>query len=70
MIGNIFAGIVVVALVAAGVWMWWMENGPSSRDDAKKEDTSVEDSAKKDSVKKESEKNNSAKNNPAKNKKE
>lgn len=54
MIGNIFAGIVVVVLIAAGVCMWWMENGPSPRDDAK-EDTAKKDSEKKDSAKNEKE---------------
>lgn len=43
MVENIIVGIVVVALVVAGVWMWWMENGPSGRDsdsEEKKEESS------------------------------
>lgn len=38
MAGNIIAGIIVVALIVLGVWMWWMENGPSGKDDAADEE--------------------------------
>lgn len=41
MAGNIIAGIVVVALIVSGVWMWWIENGPSGSNDAS-EDSSAE----------------------------
>lgn len=38
MIQNIFVGVLIAVVVAAGVWCWWAENGPASQKD-KKEDT-------------------------------
>ncbi len=31
MIQDIFVGVLIVAVVAAGVWCWWVENGRTDR---------------------------------------
>lgn len=33
MIQNIFVGVLVAAAVAAGIWCWWVENGPALKKD-------------------------------------
>ena len=32
MAGNIVVGVIVVAIIVLGIWVWWLENGPETRD--------------------------------------
>lgn len=34
---NIIVGIFAVVVVAAGVFAWWMENGPERKNDQKED---------------------------------
>lgn len=34
---NIFVGVMVIIAVGAGIWGWWMENGPEKKDETQKD---------------------------------
>ena len=40
---NVMAGLAIAICVAAGIWAWWIENGPAPKDKSdKREDSSEE----------------------------
>ena len=48
---NVLVGILILVCVAAGIWAWWMENGPVSFGDGtgeKKESESKEKESEED----------------------
>lgn len=40
---NAIAAVMVIICVAAGIWAWWLENGPAPRDKNKKDDNEEEE---------------------------
>ena len=40
---NIIAGVCIVIVIAAGVFEWWMENGPEKKEDKKEHNGHMED---------------------------
>lgn len=43
MLTNIIVAIMSVIAIAAGIWVWWMENGGSSEDSKKYDDIKYND---------------------------
>ena len=43
MLTNIIVAIMSVIAIAAGIWVWWLENGGSSEDPKKDDDIKYND---------------------------
>lgn len=43
MLTNIIVAIMSVIAIAAGIWVWWLENGGSSEDSKKYDDIKYND---------------------------
>ena len=43
MFTNILVAIMCVIAIAAGIWVWWLENGGSSEDSKKDDDIKYND---------------------------
>lgn len=40
---NIVAAVCTVIVIAAGIWAWWLENGPEKKDDKSEKTDHIED---------------------------